>query len=227
MRILSISVVLILTLFATGCSLLPQRTEPSQPARDNASVSYCESRGGIYQERARSGGRVGYCVFPDATECEAWAFFHSLCTRETSLPTSEPTVPPAPVEPTTPATPTPSPSTSQTQPTSSATPDSPVSSPAQPLPSGVIVLESPTSDKQLSSPVEISGSSTLPDGSMLTVAFQGLTGNTIFTVPISVRGGAFKGSIRYEFSSTKSGYISVYQLIDGTKQHEVRVPVRY
>ena len=44
---------------------------------DPASV-YCESRGGkVETETAKDGGTIGFCIFPDGTRVNEWAYFRS------------------------------------------------------------------------------------------------------------------------------------------------------
>lgn len=46
----------------------------------NPASAFCEEQGGRVEIRAAGeGGEVGYCVFPDGSECEEWAFFRGEC----------------------------------------------------------------------------------------------------------------------------------------------------
>ncbi|MFB0536537.1 MAG: DUF333 domain-containing protein, partial [Anaerolineae bacterium] len=45
----------------------------------NPASVFCEEQGGRVEIRAGEGGQVGYCVFPDGSECEEWAFFRGEC----------------------------------------------------------------------------------------------------------------------------------------------------
>ncbi|MFQ5812502.1 MAG: META domain-containing protein [Anaerolineae bacterium] len=46
----------------------------------NPASVYCKERGGRLEIRtADDGGAVGYCIFPDGSECEEWAFFRGEC----------------------------------------------------------------------------------------------------------------------------------------------------
>ena len=46
----------------------------------NPASIYCEENGGTLDIREDdTGGQVGYCVFPDGSECEEWAFYREEC----------------------------------------------------------------------------------------------------------------------------------------------------
>ena len=67
-KMLFISVVLITLFLLTGCRRESGLANP-------ASV-YCEENGGELEIREdESGGQVGYCIFPDGSECEEWAYY--------------------------------------------------------------------------------------------------------------------------------------------------------
>ena len=55
----------------TACRREPQLANP-------ASV-FCEENGGKLEIRDEADGQVGYCIFPDGSECEEWAYFRSEC----------------------------------------------------------------------------------------------------------------------------------------------------
>jgi putative hemolysin len=56
----------------TGCRLNTGLPNP-------ASV-HCEEVGGTLDIRPdASGGQVGYCIFPDKSECEEWALLRNQC----------------------------------------------------------------------------------------------------------------------------------------------------
>jgi hypothetical protein len=73
----------------------------------NPASVYCEQRGNRVEIRtAPDGSQTGYCIFPDGSECDEWAFFRGECaapqepTRESPIgsPTEIPT--PRPIDPT-------------------------------------------------------------------------------------------------------------------------------
>jgi len=45
----------------------------------NPASVHCEEQGGSLNIRDEDGGQAGYCVFPDGSECEEWAFFRGEC----------------------------------------------------------------------------------------------------------------------------------------------------
>jgi len=52
----------------------------------NPASIYCEENGGTLEIREDdTGGQVGYCVFPDGSECEEWSFFRGDCNPSDSL----------------------------------------------------------------------------------------------------------------------------------------------
>ncbi len=53
-------------------------TAPAIGLPNPASV-YCQQQGGKTDIRKTAAGEVGYCVFPDKSECEEWAFFRGEC----------------------------------------------------------------------------------------------------------------------------------------------------
>lgn len=45
----------------------------------NPASQYCVDHGGKLEIRDEANGQVGYCVFPDGSECEEWAYFRGEC----------------------------------------------------------------------------------------------------------------------------------------------------
>jgi len=46
----------------------------------NPASTYCLNNGGKLEIRSdASGNQTGYCIFPDKSECEEWAFFRNEC----------------------------------------------------------------------------------------------------------------------------------------------------
>ena len=69
--ILVLFLIMSLMLFS-GC-----RRETGLP---NPASEYCEENGGTVEIREDdSGGQVGYCIFPDGSECEEWAYYRGEC----------------------------------------------------------------------------------------------------------------------------------------------------
>ncbi|MBF0120703.1 MAG: DUF333 domain-containing protein [Desulfobacterales bacterium] len=56
----------------------------------NPASVYCINKGGRLEIRKTPGGEVGYCIFPDGTECEEWGFFRGeKCIEKKGFPKSE------------------------------------------------------------------------------------------------------------------------------------------
>ena len=69
--ILVLFLLLSLTLFS-GCR--------REPGLANPASEYCEANGGTVEIREdESGGQIGYCIFPDGSECEEWAYYRGEC----------------------------------------------------------------------------------------------------------------------------------------------------
>lgn len=52
----------------------------------NPASKFCEDQGYRLEMREESGGTAGYCIFPDGSECEEWAFFRGECGPGTQQP---------------------------------------------------------------------------------------------------------------------------------------------
>ncbi len=73
-----------LELFDAGGMRLALYTAETEAGMPNPASVYCEEQDGTVEIRTEEGGEVGYCVFPDGSECEEWAFFRGECTPEGS-----------------------------------------------------------------------------------------------------------------------------------------------
>lgn len=62
-------------------------TAPAVGMANPASV-YCQQQGGKTDIRKTAAGEVGYCVFPDKSECEEWAFYRGECKPKPSAEAS-------------------------------------------------------------------------------------------------------------------------------------------
>lgn len=54
-------------------------TFDSPPNMANPASVFCTDEGYELEMRSEAGGTAGYCIFPDGSECEEWAFFHGDC----------------------------------------------------------------------------------------------------------------------------------------------------
>ena len=52
----------------------------------NPASKFCEEQGFTLELRTTEAGTTGYCIFPDGTECEEWAFYRGECEPGTSEP---------------------------------------------------------------------------------------------------------------------------------------------
>ncbi len=96
---LSLALLLLaLALLLAGCDVVPRPmptaipvVQPTaQPGLPNPASVYCQEQGGRLEIRTDAdGGQAGYCVFPDGSECEEWAFFRGECSHSV-VPTTVP-----------------------------------------------------------------------------------------------------------------------------------------
>jgi len=102
---LTLTALIIFIVLAT-CSPRPQSTPASvptdmnQPNMPNPASVYCEQQGYQVEIRTASdGSQTGYCIFPDGSECDEWAYFRGECgsvaqseesTSSTKIPTARP-----------------------------------------------------------------------------------------------------------------------------------------
>jgi putative hemolysin len=56
----------------------------------NPASEYCVQQGGELEIRDEEGGQVGYCLFPDGSECEEWAFMRGECAPDGTYEPLEP-----------------------------------------------------------------------------------------------------------------------------------------
>lgn len=69
-------------LLVSSCSFIwpksPDQDSPLDMA--NPASLYCEEQGGRLEIRqSKDGSQAGYCIFPDGSECEEWAYFRDEC----------------------------------------------------------------------------------------------------------------------------------------------------
>jgi len=89
-------VILILAAFlVAACGAEPTPTAaPTEPAAGiaNPASQFCVDRGYQSEIRDEAGGQVGYCLFPDGSECEEWAFYRGECGPAAAGATIEPLI---------------------------------------------------------------------------------------------------------------------------------------
>jgi putative hemolysin len=79
----TVAIALAAVLIISGCS---SNDDKNQELANPASV-YCEQQGGTVDIRTdEAGNQNGYCVFPDGTEVEEWAYYRGEA--EPALPGS-------------------------------------------------------------------------------------------------------------------------------------------
>jgi putative hemolysin len=76
---------------------VPAATEAPQANLPNPASVYCEAQGYRVEIRTASdGSQAGYCLFPDGSECDEWAYYRGECgpAGQQNLATAIPTAPP-------------------------------------------------------------------------------------------------------------------------------------
>jgi putative hemolysin len=69
----------------TGCTMPSTPREAPAPAENNSQIAnpaskYCGENGGRLDIRtAGDGGQAGFCIFPDGSECDEWAYMREEC----------------------------------------------------------------------------------------------------------------------------------------------------
>ncbi len=75
----SLIFMLILGTLVFAACVPPLAPTPTAMDMPNPASVHCEDEGGSLEIRDEAGGQVGYCLFPDGSECEEWAFFREEC----------------------------------------------------------------------------------------------------------------------------------------------------
>ena len=52
----------------------------------NPASKFCVDQGYKLEQRTDASGTAGYCIFPDGSECEEWAFYRGECAPGTPVP---------------------------------------------------------------------------------------------------------------------------------------------
>lgn len=78
----------------------PPTLVPTMPSLPNPASVFCEQQGGKSEIRtAADGSQAGYCIFPDGSECDEWAYFRGECapaSQAPGTPTQSPELIPSP-----------------------------------------------------------------------------------------------------------------------------------
>jgi putative hemolysin len=85
-RIKNIGVAIIVGMFVlSACTVKNTKSITTTATPNNAKIAnpaseYCSQKGGKLETRQdASAGSAGVCVFPDASECDEWAFYRGEC----------------------------------------------------------------------------------------------------------------------------------------------------
>jgi putative hemolysin len=84
MRRLLLVALLVVGLVAAACGAEPTpaptpTTFESPLGLPNPASQFCEEQGYRLEMRTDANGTTGYCIFPDGSECEEWAFYRGEC----------------------------------------------------------------------------------------------------------------------------------------------------
>lgn len=95
-RLLLVAWILVIPLLA-ACGAEPTPSPFDSPLEEpstfesplglpNPASQFCEEQGYTLEMREEEGGTAGYCLFPDGTECDEWAFYRGECAPGTPKP---------------------------------------------------------------------------------------------------------------------------------------------
>ena len=83
MKLINLAFLLLIILFVACTPVQTPTSVPSElPAANlpNPASAYCEQQGYRLEIRsAEDGSQTGYCIFPDYSECEEWAYYRGEC----------------------------------------------------------------------------------------------------------------------------------------------------
>ena len=69
-------------IFLTACNLISgtDKNDTGNANMPNPAAVFCEENGGTVEIRtAEDGSQTGFCIFPDGSECDEWAFYRGEC----------------------------------------------------------------------------------------------------------------------------------------------------
>jgi putative hemolysin len=82
MKQMTVVVLILVGFLVAACGAEPTpEASPTEaaPGMPNPASKFCVDQGYQSEIRDEPGGQVGYCLFPDGSECEEWAFFRGEC----------------------------------------------------------------------------------------------------------------------------------------------------
>lgn len=89
-KILLTLFIVTLLLSLVACTPRKVTSTPNAGLANPASV-HCEEHDGKVDIRAdASGAQTGFCVFPNGSECDEWAYYRNECAPATKVPASTP-----------------------------------------------------------------------------------------------------------------------------------------
>lgn len=81
--IITLLLIVGLMLITTGCKKA-NNNQNNQAGLANPASVYCEENEGKLEMRGAEGGTSGWCIFPDGSQCEEWAYFRGECQPSTN-----------------------------------------------------------------------------------------------------------------------------------------------
>ncbi|MCX6745663.1 MAG: DUF333 domain-containing protein [Candidatus Parcubacteria bacterium] len=186
----------------------------------NPAAVKCIQDGGVSEPYKTAGGEAALCVFKDKSICEEWAYFRGECQVGKCFKECDQV------------------GTGKEGWYNSCTKELlELNQCGQPAPLGAainnITVSYPVSGQQLSSPIEISGRAKVSDNKV-NIRIKSQTGNALINLSAPVKNigtdgfGDFKISVKYEFSTTKEGYVEVYSLDQNNQEiNIVSIPVKF
>ena len=90
MKKMQFFLLILLAFLFSACGPQPTPTSPPEAAANmaNPAAKFCVDQGYQSEIRDEAGGQAGYCLFPDGSECEEWAFYRGECAPGSESQTS-------------------------------------------------------------------------------------------------------------------------------------------
>jgi putative hemolysin len=89
-RLIALLLIAPLVIAACGAVPTPAPTPDSPYSLPNEASEHCLAQGYQLEMYAQRNEAVGYCLFPDGTRCELWAFYRGECEPGTPEPVVAP-----------------------------------------------------------------------------------------------------------------------------------------